>query len=1433
MTDSGQTSRSSFFASHKVLIVILLIVFGVFTAGFVGWDNVREVSAEIVEYFTGDPDAGPYVPGLDKKEYMMRRDEAIGFKRGLFKDNMPDPQARPAAIRQMEEQERNRRPDAPLAAWTEIGPNPIPNGQTNGSTQAVSGRTTAIAVDPTDPNLVYVGTAQGGVYKSSNGGTTWTPLLDSAQSLAIGAIAISPSSPGTVYVGTGEPGLSLDSFFGVGVYRIDSANTASPVVSGPFNKNGSSVDVLSNTAISRIAVHPTDPNTIFVSTTLGFGGLSGSQPALTPTLGLWRSTNAAGAAPTFSKIDIFPGNSQFLAISDVVMDPGDANRVICVTGDIFGVAGAAQRGIYLSTNALAATPTFTLTQALDTFDRTELTINRVGATVTAFAATAVGAGQVFRSVDGGATWTFRLDNNFCSPQCFYDVAVAVDPTNALNVYLGGSPTLIFGRSTDGGGSFTANATTAVGLHADTHAIAVAPSSPTTIYFGSDGGIWKSTNSGTTWTSLNNSTFRATQFMSLAVHPTNSNFSIGGTQDNGTNFFQPAGTWTRADFGDGGYSVIDQNAADTTNVRMYHTYFNQTNAMGYARVTSVASAVDNGWTLFGCGFGGVTANGMTCAATNILFYAPMEPGPGSPNNTLYFGSDVLYRSSDGGTTVSKVSQEPIASGIPISAIGIAPSNDNVRLVGLTNGGLFGTTTGSATLTNLDAANVVPNSFIARAVIDPNNANTAYVTLSRFGSPNVWKTTNLNGAPPTWASASGSGGTALPAVPVNAFLVDPANSSFLYAGTDIGMYASTDGGATWSPFGTGLPRVAVFDMAKTSNNLIRIATHGRGLWQTTATGVSPTPTSTPTLTPSNTATATSTATRTNTATPTATNTFTPTPAATNTFTPTRTNTSTPTATNTFTPTPTATNTFTPTRTNTSTPTATSTFTATATNTATFTATNTATATPTASPSCTPSERVGDGTFEAGTPWPLWTVHTSTNFGTPLCNVGVCGTGGGLAGPFAGNNWAWFGGAAPETATLGQNVTIPSGVTATLSFQLKMGVVASPFTDTLVVTIDGSQVASFTEPSTPETAYTLRTFDVSAFATGGSHALLFTYNGPSNSSSSFVVDNVSLLTTCPIPSIKGRVTYANAAAPPVFISNATVNGTGSPNVTTTTVAPGVTAGQYNLTGFGAGAYTVSLSKTTGQNGISSLDAARIAQHVATTQPFTTDNQKVSADSSNNGVISSFDAGQIAVYVVSNTGPQTGTTGTWKFFVYPGPTFPVGASPTSRSYASVTEALINEDYVGILVGDVSGNWNNTGARSTRGPERAIRVNLPDMQASTEKEIVLPVTVSGIADKEIIAYEFDLRYDPNVLEPIVDPVDVLGTVSRGLISVSNADEPGLLRVVLYGPMAIDKDGLLLNLRFKAAGVAGSVSPLTFERILFNEVEPVTSPKVGSVQLSF
>ncbi len=804
----------------KITLLLLLIV-GIVTPVWWHFFDENKNLAEFVENDEGnDPDLPPGAK-IDKGEYLRLRQEQISLWRGI---DTAQRDSRPKAVVKMEQSEREiaqsraAANQTQISQWQPLGPAPIPNGQTTGRTDPVSGRVPAIAVHPTNPNIVYVGTAQGGLYRTLNGGATWTPMLDDALSLVVGSVAIAPSDPTTVFVGTGESAFSLDSFFGVGIYRITNADT-NPTISGPLNQSSAGADVFTGRSVSEIIVHPTNPNILFATTANGLGGIGGSTTgAVLPAAGLFRTSNALAASPVFEKLTIQGTLNASRSAIDAVIEPGNPNRLAVAV-----IGGGGDGGVYLSTDALNATPTFTRT--LTTGDgtglgRTELAANKVGGVVTIYAAAGTANGTLFKSIDGGATFTTAVTNNFCNPQCFYDIAVAVDPNDANKVYLGGSPTLPFGRSTNGGTSFTSSST---GLHVDTHALAVAPSDPNTIYFGSDGGIWKSVDGGTSWTSLNNSTFSATQFQSIALHPLDRNYLLGGTQDNGTEFLAPDGvSWFRTRGGDGGFVVIDKNSPSPTNVVAYHTFFNTTGSqIGFSRATTTSPSGNPIWGgLFGCGG---TANGINCA-DSVLFYAPMVGGPGNPN-TLYFGTNRLYRSENQGTTMADVSGVLPAR---ISAIAIAPQNDNIRLVGTTAGSIFvSTTAGATTMTNISGS--IPARYVGRTAIDPNNSDVAYVALNGYGLLNgqhVWKTTNLTAAAPIWTAA----GNGIPDVPVNTFVIDPQNSQKLYAGTDIGVFSSSDGGAIWTPFSENLPRVAVFGMEiQPVHRILRIATHGRGVWE----------------------------------------------------------------------------------------------------------------------------------------------------------------------------------------------------------------------------------------------------------------------------------------------------------------------------------------------------------------------------------------------------------------------------------------------------------------------------------------------------------------------------------------------------------------------------------------------------------------------------
>jgi hypothetical protein len=263
--------------------------------------------------------------------------------------------------------------------------------------------------------------------------------------------------------------------------------------------------------------------------------------------------------------------------------------------------------------------------------------------------------------------------------------------------------------------------------------------------------------------------------------------------------------------------------------------------------------------------------------------------------------------------------------------------------------------------------------------------------------------------------------------------------------------------------------------------------------------------------------------------------------------------------------------------------------------------------------------------------------------------------------------------------------------------------------------------------------------------------------------------------------------------------------------------------LSPLGSGAYTVKPTKSGQVNGISGLDAARVAQHVAGLISLNA-NQQMAGDATNNGGLSGLDAARIAQFAAGLTNP--GIAGQWKFL------------PGTRSYPGVANAIGGENYEGILVGDVTGNWTAPAARednlypAARNVEPGVRpvpVTLPGgIVAAAGRNVIVPIVIGETAGKGVIAYDFTFTYDPNVLTPDMTATWGSGTRSSGWSVVVNTETPGQIRVTAYGTSALSEPGVLLNLEFKVSGRGNVKTGLKWPFFQLNEGEVPADLAAGS-----
>jgi uncharacterized protein (TIGR03437 family) len=746
------------------------------------------------------------------------------------------------------------------AVWAALGPAPIAQGQTFGSSSPVTGRVTAIALDPgyngTSNQTVYVGAALGGVWRSTDNGANWTPLLDNQPSLAVGAIAIDPTNPNIIYVGTGEGNRAGDTYYGQGLLKSMDGGATWSQIAGPASTTAPGLPSFINCSFLAIEIDPTNPSTLYAATNVGqsSGASGGSGTAPIGNRGIWKSTDGG-----LNWRNLNPGNfTTDRSATDVLLDPRKPQRVF---------AAIYQLGLYRSeqggepgtwTKLAGGLPDPGSDPNNPALLRAEISVGPPLSPSTestfyaAFGDPNDNLLGIWRSADGGSTWT-KLTSPQSGSQVNYNIAIAVDPTDANVIYYGTGANnannggTVF-RSNDGGQSWRdlSQGDGSDGLHADTHAIVVSPANRNLLFTGNDGGIWRTNNATSntvTWKSLNPN-LNITQFQSIALHPNNPNFVIGGTQDNGTNLFTGGLSWSQIRGGDGGFTLIDQSNPQV----LYHTFFNANNSDGQRAQIGPEVSLNGGntWTRRGC-FGCTTQQGTFNPADRVGFYAPMALNTGftgQNGNVIYVGTHRLYRSPDRGVTWTGLSASSDGFGTDLtkgsgrlSAIAAHPNLANGQEVvwtGASDGSVQVTTNGGAgagaTFTNLTKA-PLPNRFVTDIALDANNAQRAVVTFSGFNSVtasapgHVFLTTNQG---QTWTDISGN----LPDVPVTSAAINPNAPNTIYIGTDLGVFQTTNGGAVWARLDNGMPRVAAFMVRyQAATSTLFAATHGRGVYRLT--------------------------------------------------------------------------------------------------------------------------------------------------------------------------------------------------------------------------------------------------------------------------------------------------------------------------------------------------------------------------------------------------------------------------------------------------------------------------------------------------------------------------------------------------------------------------------------------------------------------------
>jgi len=646
--------------------------------------------------------------------------------------------------------------------WQIIGPIGKPTG-------GGAGRLNFIRFDPTNSNTIWVGAPDGGLWKTTNGGTSWTTNTDELTVIGVSDVAIDPSNTQIMYLATGDSDGS--DTFSTGILKSTDGGATWATTGLNWNAN------LGRT-IGRVLVNPTNPQIILVFASNG----------------IHRSTNGG---TSFTQVST-------TAFSDGEFKPGDPNTVYaCGTSFRKSTDGGATWGTAIT---LPLTGITRIAMAISAANPAYVYLLAANNTDSGFKG-------LMRSTNSGTSFTTQsttpnvlgFDNgNDAGGQGWYDLAIAISPTNAEEVIVGG---VNHWRSVNGGSTWTMISHWYGGfqkpyVHADVHDIQYLPGSGTTIFSANDGGFFKTTNSGSSWTDLSSNLAIAQQYR-FSLSTSSANLILAGHQDNGTNRTSTTSltAWTEVGGGDGMDCFIDRT---NNNRQISSVYYGD-----YARTLT----------------GGTTFADIADPAGQGEWVSPIKQDPVDANIAYSAGRAALYKTSNiWATTVAwNTMGTPQGTG-SIIELAIAPSNNQVVYSLKTgSGGVSKSTNGGTTFTACtNPTTTVAPTWVAVSNTDP---NVVFVTYSGYSAANkVFK--SINGGT-SWTNIS----TGLPNVPVNCVVYHNGSTGGdgIYIGTDIGVYYRDNSTNGWIDFSQGLPNCEVSDLEiYYATGRLRAATFGRGTW-----------------------------------------------------------------------------------------------------------------------------------------------------------------------------------------------------------------------------------------------------------------------------------------------------------------------------------------------------------------------------------------------------------------------------------------------------------------------------------------------------------------------------------------------------------------------------------------------------------------------------